>query len=373
MKVLTANNEIVQKYVAQPNKEYKELRFETLLNGIYEAAVESIYKLFTAATKRVIDEIIYLSSGAGICKIGAESLAERCGVSVATVYKAVRGLKKSGEFTVARIADGHAGKYIFVDHAHGNYARIMKEVFHQEVEAAEMPQKTTEQGLEQGLQQGLENGSEPTAPSVSDEKNEPIFNISNIYSLKQVNNNYNNNAHACEAIKELETEEQKALKDEIETESIANNSREYLEQYATNDMQLAFYDRIMLFEGLYPSQVTENAALLALRLGSNCSKERYARAKDLIHSIAMQITEGSEYFENVVAAFTAALNNAENYRSVPKAAPKYETGDRTKEQNLAKQSIKSFADMLRIDINRGKEQWLAKQSMNQFASFLGTK
>ena len=372
MAVLTARNEIVQKYVAAPNKEYKELRFETLLDRVYAAAVKSIYKLFTAATNKVIDEIIYLSSGAGICKIGAVALAERCGVSVDTVYKAVKGLKKTGEFTVARLADGHAGKYIFVDNEHPNFARIMKEVFHQEVEAIEMPQKTAEQGHEQGHEQGLENGSEPTAPSVSDEKSEPICFNSFISSLKQVNNNYNN-AHACEAINELESNELKAIQDEIETESKANNTREYVQQYATNDMQLAFYDHIMLFEGLYPSQVTENAALLALRLGSNCSKERYARAKELIHSIAMQIVEGTEYFENVVATFTGALNKAENYRSVPKAAPKYATGDRTKEQELSKQSLKRFADMLRIDINRGKEQWLAKQSMNHFSSFLGLK
>lgn len=371
MAVLTAYNVDVQKYVAEPNKKYKTMRLETLFNNVYESAAVSISKIFTPAIKRVIDEIVYLSSGAGICKIGAEALGKRCGVSTKTAYKAVSALKKTGEYTVARLADGHAGKYIFIDNAHENFEIIMRDVFYlpmNEIRSTNNCQEGTHEGSPEG---SLENGSELTAPSDSDENNAPIYSSSFISSsLKQVSNNYNN-AHACEAINELENEELNAIKDEIETGSIANNTREYVEQYATNDFQVKFYDRIMLFAGIYPSQVIDNAALLSLRLGSDCTKSRYAKANELIHSISMQIANGETHFDNVVATFTGALQKSENYRIVPKAPEKQATGDRTHEQNLAKQSIKSFADMLRIDIDRGKEQALARQSMKRFASFLG--
>ena len=366
MAVLTAYNVDVQKYVAEPNKKYKTMRLETILNNVYESAAVSVSKLFTPAIKRVIDEIVYQSSGAGICKIGADTLAERCGFSENLVYKAVSALKKTGEYTVARLADGHAGKYIFVDNAHENFELIMRDVFYLSMNEIETTNNSQEKGHRQGHRQGLENGEEPTAPSDSEEKNAPIYSSSFISSLKQVNNNYNN-AHAYEAINELENEELTAIKDEIETGSNANNTREYVEQYATNDFQVKFYDRIMLFAGIYPSQVIDNAALLSLRLGSNCSKERYTRAKELIHSIAMQIVEGTEYFENVVATFTGALNKAENYRNVPKAPEKYATGDRTKEQNLAKESINHFARFLGMQPERAQQQKLARS----FVSILG--
>lgn len=368
MTVLTARNEIVQLYVKEPNKAYKEKRLESLLRDVYSAAVESIYKLFTDATTRVIDEIVYLSSGAGICKIGAKSLAERCGYSVDVVYKAVKALKLTGDFTVGRIGNGHAGKYIFVDNKHENFSRIMKEVFHQDENVGEVLQNNNKQGLEQqheqAHEQGLENGSELTAQSDCGEKNEPIcFNsfISLIFPLKQVNNKYNN-AHAREAIKDLEKEELSAVQEEIET--AAKNTKEYVEQYATNDLQLKFYDFVMLYEGLYPEQITNNAAILALRLGSNCDNKRYAKAKDLIHSISMQIAEGTEHFENVVATFTAALNNAEKYREVPKS---------TENEQTAQPRVKvPFYNWLEErDEERKNERKLAQQTMNAFASILG--
>lgn len=374
MKTLTAYNEDVQKFVAPPNKKYKESRLATLLETIYDAAVQSVRKLFTPAIKRVVDEIIYLSSGSGICKIGAEALGERCGYSTELVYKAVSALKKTGGFTVARLADGHAGKYIFVDNAHDNFELIMREVFYLPMSEIESPNNCQETSHGTELDTSLENCSEPTAPSDSSDFIGPIYFSSNIsFSLKQVSNNYNNNAPTCMATKELESEELKALQDEIESASVENNSREYLEQYATNDMQLKFYDLITLFDGLYPAQIIDNACTLALRLGSDCTKERYARAKDLIHSIAMQIANGETHFENVVATFTGALQKGENYRSVPQSTSNYETSDRTKEQNIAKQSLNSFAEKLGIQLGRDKEKQLARETMNHFASVLNIR
>lgn len=128
MKNLTVYNEKVQTYIAPPNRKHKEQRLDAIIDFVRETGA-IFEQLFTDAKKRVLDEILYLSSGSGICKIGGERLAEKCNVSIRTVRAAVAEIKKTGEIVVARLANEHAGKYVFVDVGHADYEWIMRDVF----------------------------------------------------------------------------------------------------------------------------------------------------------------------------------------------------------------------------------------------------
>ncbi|MGE7625102.1 hypothetical protein ACQKMD_19360 [Viridibacillus sp. NPDC096237] len=77
----------------------------------------------------MLDEIIYMTSGCGVWKMGSDTLARRAKVSQSTVFNAVRALKQTDLFVVGRLADDNAGKYIFVNKLHPNFEDIMKEVF----------------------------------------------------------------------------------------------------------------------------------------------------------------------------------------------------------------------------------------------------
>lgn len=78
--------------------------------------------------------------------------------------------------------------------------------------------------------------------------------------------------------------------------------------------QMAFYEVLTLLD--YNSPINNIKVILVLRVGSNCDAKRFAKAKDIIHSIAMQMNEGYK-FNNIVATFTGALNKAEHYNVQP--------------------------------------------------------
>ncbi|WP_390283356.1 hypothetical protein [Ureibacillus sp. GCM10028918] len=254
-------------------------------------------EMFPHKQLAVVDRIIYLTSGAGIAKVGAEKLAEKCEVSKRTVTSAVRALKETGEFIVGRLikTKGGAGKYIFVDKKHPNFREIMREVF--SFSDYKFAQLTAEQIAEQEIIKSVE------AVSSNEENERPNINI---YSTKQEKNKYVSNIA-------------NAIKDSIEEESTP--SREYVEEYASNSLQIEFYD---LLNGLaYPRPIDAVKHVLALRIGSDCDIKRFVKAKNIVHSISMRILDGYE-FDNIPAAFTAALTKSESYEVPPiKAKPTY--------------------------------------------------
>ena len=87
-----------------------------------------------------------LLSGNGICKISAETLADKANCSVRTVTDTVRALKQTGEILVAGLADGK-NKYVFVLKTHPNFTTILKEVFY--INAYQIAERTAEQVAEQ--------------------------------------------------------------------------------------------------------------------------------------------------------------------------------------------------------------------------------
>lgn len=134
MKILTASNQRVQFYLnyttEKPSTSATRKRLEVLKTILEERNI-MLDEMFTHKQLAVVDRIIYLTSGAGIAKVGAEKLAEKCEVSKRTVTSAVRALKETGEFIVGRLikTKGGVGKYIFVDKKHPNFREIMREVF----------------------------------------------------------------------------------------------------------------------------------------------------------------------------------------------------------------------------------------------------
>lgn len=289
-KTLTATNQRVQFYLTytteRPSTSAKRSRLNALRLSLEERNI-MLDEAFPNKQRDVLDHILYITSTAGIAKVGADKLAERCGVSIRTVTSAVRALKDSGEYIVARLikSRGGAGKYIFVDKKHDNFREIMREVF--SLSDYKLAQLNAEQIAEQNLNESVE------AVSLEDEKQSPNLNIS--YNSKQVKDKY-------------VSEVTNAVKEEIEKKSAP--SREYVIEYASNPYQIAFYN--VLDSMPYQNSIKSVQHVLALRIGSDCDAKRFSKAKSIIHSIAMQIADGY-VFDNIVATFTAALEKAVQY------------------------------------------------------------
>lgn len=290
MKTLTATNQRVQFYLTytteRPTTAAKRSRLNALRASLEERNV-MLDELFPRKQLAVLDRILYITSGVGIAKVGADNLALKCDVSIRTVTNAVRALKQTGEFIIARLikSQGGAGKYIIVDKKHANFREIMREVFC--LSDYKFAQLNAEQIAEQKTEETVE------AVSVEHENESSNYIIS--YNSKQVKDKY----ISCDA---------NAIKETIEENSTPG--REYVVEYASNPRQIDFYD--VLDSMPYQKSIKSVQHVLALRIGSDCDTKRFNKAKDIVHSIAMQIAEGY-IFENIVAVFSAALEKAVQY------------------------------------------------------------
>ncbi|WP_010530934.1 hypothetical protein [Lentibacillus jeotgali] len=126
---LTAYNQDIQKYIEKGNAEAKreiiqEVKEEALTNGI------NFNRLFPSGSKRykILDEIVYMLSVGGICKIASETLAKNTDSSVRTVKDAVKGIKQLRCFIVGGLADGK-NKYVFLYKNHADFKEIITNVF----------------------------------------------------------------------------------------------------------------------------------------------------------------------------------------------------------------------------------------------------
>ncbi|WP_186731261.1 transcriptional repressor [Rummeliibacillus suwonensis] len=291
MTVLTVYNDQVQfyiKYSAQPATK----KAKASLYAKFRESVSEFERLFPRGKRKVLENIIYATCGCGIWKIGAEVLAKKAEVSKTTVYNAVRSLKDTGLFVVARLANGQAGHYVFVNKQHDNFAEIMREVFtlkDSEIEALSVSHSV---GLDE---------PESLAP-VSVEADNQTSNDNNALNLLKQANNNNNLIY-------------KAIADEIESEAMNdNNTAEYVAQYATNSLQNDFFALLDMLP--LPTQIADKRAILALRLGSEATRKTFTKAKALVMHMALRIREGY-VFANVVAAFTEGLRRAMQYNEIP--------------------------------------------------------
>lgn len=283
MTMLTAYNKDVQRIFQ--GGYCNKIRKETIISAIEERVFEmgqSFSKLFPKKKAQVLDEIIYLLSGTGICKIGAERLAEKVGCSVRTVKGAVASLKKTDEILVARLADDKAGKYIFVYKQHPNFTKILKEVF--------FIDSLPESGESAPL----------SAPQFAPLQNAESVEAVNVESEKTSSNHINffNSLQEKDIIQQtIENDVQDLGENQAET-------RKKLQEYHANEFQLMLFDQIMAFP--FPDYIKDVAGILALRVGMNCDGIRVSQALQQINKMVLN-PKGGTNIRNVPAVFSTSM------------------------------------------------------------------
>ncbi|EOP94124.1 hypothetical protein IGM_01280 [Bacillus cereus HuB4-4] len=301
-KKITAYNKDVQKYM-QLNKLCSQKKDE-IIEAIRKRANEnnqSFERLFPIGSKRkdVMDHIVYMLSGNGICKISAETLASKADCSVRTVNEAVRSLKKTDAVVVAGLADGK-NKYVFVLKMHANFTTIMKEVFY--VDAEHIAELTAEQVAEQ------KNAETLDTVSLEGEKTSSNYNnsINSFNSLKQEKNN--DIVSVTESIENELEEAQNDIQKEFER----------IHTYYVNEYQEMMYHTIKA--GTYHGILKTNASIIGLRVGSNCDKGLFRLAFNALGKIDRFLKCNGTLTDTVQALFTKVYSDNIKLSKTPKKA-----------------------------------------------------
>lgn len=286
--LLTAYNKDVQRYIQHGGRSGTKLK-KSIIATIEESVIKagiSFESLFPSKTKRkaVMDEIIFLLSGPGICKVESKTLAKKVGCSVRTVSDAVKNLKKTGEVLVCGLADGK-NKYVFVLKSHPNFKSIMKEVFF------------------------IEN-AEHTSGQIAEQENTKSIDTTGSNEGKTSPNHYN-----FINLKQERSYIQDSIENDFqESEKNPTVTREKLVSYTDNEHQLMLFDNIMDYP--FPQNIKDKAGILALRVGMDCDIERKIHAFQLLGKIASNMIDGVD-IDNVVAVFTEGLNKPlDRYKDV---------------------------------------------------------
>ncbi|MEB8989603.1 cytosolic protein [Bacillus cereus] len=305
-KKFTAYNKDVQKYM-QLNKlcsNKKDEIIEAIRNRVSDNN-QSFENLFPARSKRkdVMDHVIYLLSGNGICKISAETLARKADCSVRTVTDAVRALKQTGEVVVAGLADGK-NKYVFVLKTHPNFTTIMEEVFY--IDADQIAELNAKQIAEQ------ENAETVEAVGLEGEK---------------TSSNYNNSINSFNSLEQEKNNDIVSLTESIENElkEAQNNVQKEFERihtYYVNEFQEMMYHTIK--SGTYHHTLKTNASIIGLRVGSNCDKGLFLLAFNALGKVDKFLKNNGTLTDSVQALFTKVYND--NIK-VSKASKKVNTSD----------------------------------------------
>lgn len=266
--MLTAYNEDVQRYLEAPSKKNKnkiiqELKENALAKGI------NFNKLFPKGTKRyqVLDNIIYMLSNGGVCKVSSSNLANMTGVSVRTVYTAVADIKKLDMFIVGGLADGK-NKYIFVYKGHEDFTDILNNVFYLNTE------QIAEQVAEQENPKPLEN------KDIEGDKGSSIYSI---YSISK--------------------QEKDIIKQSIENEiKNAENTKQKAKEYLISKHQKELYEMITNDSKLH-HDIRKNSLILTLRAGSNIDEKLCNKAMVSIRKIDKYLKLGGKIENSITALF----------------------------------------------------------------------
>ncbi|MBK5446080.1 cytosolic protein [Peribacillus sp. TH24] len=286
-KLYTAYNKDVQKYMT--GNELSSSRKSVIIEKIEKmvvAAGESFERLFPVRSKRkdVMDHVIYLLSGNGICKIAATTLADKADCSVRTVNTAVNALKKTGEVLVAGLADGK-NKYVFVLKSHENFQAILKDVFYINSEQI----------------------TEHFAGQVAEQKNVESLGTVGVEGEKTSSNNIN-------SFNSLITKQEKdIIKDSIECELKSEENGPT--QYYVNPFQEILYDTIKNHS--YHAEIKKNASVLGLRLGSNATKAYLNLSLQAVTKIDRFLYRGGTVDESIPAMFTKMYQDLIKYAAKP--------------------------------------------------------
>lgn len=306
MTIYIANNKRVQYYMDLKKKIKSKLELKVNKKQRLEQIDFNIRKtgkfideVYPKKQKAVLSQILYLTGNAGIGKIGVKELAELSNVSSRTVSTVVKKIRNNIETTGIIIGKlTCTNKYVLVDMKHTNFKDIMVNVF--SLNADQFAERFADQFA---YPEGAENVD---ISSVEDEKSS-LKGIKGFKSFKKqaINNNIS-----------ISEPEKMAIREEIENQKSESpeEQRKQLEHYVTNKYQLAFYDFINIMP--YPKLVSDNAYKLSLRVGSDCTIERFYEAKNVLQRLVMDIHEGLQV-DNIVATFTGALLKHESYPKIP--------------------------------------------------------
>ncbi|PHG67346.1 cytosolic protein [Bacillus toyonensis] len=302
MKKLTAYNADVQKYMQQNQlSTHKKNEIIDAMRKRIDDTNQSFESLFPSRSKRkdVMDHIIYLLSGNGICKISAETLANKANCSVRTVTDTVRALKQTGEILVAGLADGK-NKYVFVLKTHPNFTSIMKEVFY--IDANQIAERNAEQVAEQKNPEILE------AVGLKDEK---------------TSSNYTNSINSLNTLKQEKNNDRVSLMESIENElneaqNDIHNEFERVHTYFVNEYQEMMYHTIKA--GTYHPILKTNASIIGLRVGSNCDKNLFHLAFNALGKVDRLLKNNGILTDSVQSLFSRVYsNNIKRSRALKKA------------------------------------------------------
>lgn len=264
-----------------------------IISAIEEKVFEmgkSFSRLFPNKKGVVLDNIIFLLSGTGICTIGADKLAENAGCSIRTVKGAVASLKETDQILVARLANGNAGKYIFVYKQHPNFQQILREVFFIE----SLPE--------------TDEIASPIAPQITPLENPESHEAVSVEGEKSSSNYIN----LFNSIQEKDSIQQ-AIENDVETSenkpSSLDEQRKKIMAYGANENQLWFFDTVSDINP--PEQVKNVAGVLALRLGTDATPHKAHKGFKLASKIAVNIMNGVT-IESVPAVFSEGLKHPLN-------------------------------------------------------------
>ncbi|MED3320734.1 cytosolic protein [Bacillus thuringiensis] len=287
MKKLTAYNADVQKYMQQNHlSTQKKYEIMDTMRKRVDDTNESFESLFPSRSKRkdVMDHIIYLLSGNGICKISAETLADKADCSVRTVTDTVRALKQTGEILVAGLADGK-NKYVFVLKTHPNFTTILTKVFY--IDAKQNAEQVAEQ----------KNSETVEGVSLKDEK---------------TSSNYTNSINSFNSLKQEKNNDKVSLMEsiEIELKEAQNDFQKEFERihtYFVNEYQEMMYHTIKA--GTYHPALKINASIIGLRVGSNCDKSLFLLAFNALGKVDRFLKNNGTLTDSVQALFTKVYSD----------------------------------------------------------------
>ncbi|MED3087146.1 cytosolic protein [Bacillus toyonensis] len=291
MKKLTAYNSDVQKYMQQNqlSTQKKNEIIDAIRNRIGDTN-QSFESLFPARSKRkeVMDHIVYMLSGNGICKISSETLASKADCSVRTVNATVRALKETEEVLVAGLADGK-NKYVFVLKMHPNFTTIMEEVFYINTEQI----------------------AELNAGQVAEQENAETLDTNGLKS-KKMSSNYNNSINSFNSLKQEKNNDIVSLTESIEnelkkTQNDAQKEFERIHTYYVNEFQEMMYHTIK--SSTYHPILKTNASIIGLRVGSNCDKGLFCLALNAIGKIDRFLKNNGTLTDTIQALFTKVYND----------------------------------------------------------------
>ncbi|WP_144641049.1 cytosolic protein [Bacillus cereus] len=291
MKKLTAYNADIQKYMQQNqlSTQKKNEIIDDIRNRINDTN-QSFESLFPSRSKRkdVMDYIIYMLSGNGICKIAAETLAGKANCSVRTVNATVRALKQTGEIVVAGLADGK-NKYVFVLKMHSNFTTIMNEVFF----------INTEQIAGRNAGQVAEQKNDETVEAVGLEP-------------EKTSSNYTNSINSFNSLKQEKNNDRVSLMESIEIElkeaqNDAQKEFERIHTYFVNEYQEMMYHTIKA--GTYHPTLKANASIIGLRVGSNCDKSLFHLAFNALGKMDRFLKNNGILTDSVQALFTKVYSH----------------------------------------------------------------